>query len=168
MKLPWPGLLAGVLVAALGCAGLIRAAVPQSVATVGQGPSSPPIVVSGAYVRAPASPTGAAAAYFTVYNTTSRPDRLLSVVSGAGAVTVLHVLVDGRMSASPDGAVVPAHGKLVLSTGTGHAMIEQLFGQLKPGQSVNLQLTFASAGPIEVAAPVIALGAPAPTPGATK
>jgi len=42
-------------------------------------------------------------------------------------------------------------------------MIEKLFGPLKPGQSVNLALTFADAGTIDVSAPVIALGAPAPT-----
>jgi copper(I)-binding protein len=50
-----------------------------------------------------------------------------------------------------------------------------LFGTLTAGQSVNLQLTFANAGPIEVTAPVIAIFAPAPTaavppasPGATR
>jgi copper(I)-binding protein len=42
-------------------------------------------------------------------------------------------------------------------------MIEQLFGKLEPGQSVNLALTFERAGTIDVSAPVVALGAPAPT-----
>ncbi len=72
------------------------------------------------------------------------------------------------MSTDSDGAVIPAHGKLVLSTGKGHVMIEQLFGTLKPGQNVNLALTFERAGEIEVSAPVIALGAPAPTGGTSS
>ena len=58
--------------------------------------------------------------------------------------------------------VIPAHGSLVLSTGKGHVMIEQLFGTLLPGQNVDLELVFAKAGPIDVSAAVIALGAPAP------
>jgi copper(I)-binding protein len=63
--------------------------------------------------------------------------------------------------------VIPAHGKLVLSTGKGHVMIEQLFGKLLPGQSVNLELVFVRAGPIDITAPVIALGAPAPGSSST-
>jgi periplasmic copper chaperone A len=69
--------------------------------------------------------------------------------------------------------VIPPHGSLVLSTGKGHVMIEQLFGKLLPGQNVNLELTFARAEPVDVTARVIALGAPAPdgpppSSGATK
>jgi hypothetical protein len=46
-------------------------------------------------------------------------------------------------------------------------MIEQLFGKLLPGQSVNLELVFVQAGPIDITAPVIALGAPAPGSSST-
>ena len=163
MRIPLSTLVAGMAVAVLGAAGLIRGAVPLGVPSGGGTSGSAPIVVTGAYVREPAPPTDAAAAYFTVYNTTGTADRLLSVVTGAGQTSVLHTLVNGQMNPAPDGAVIPAHGTLVLSTGTGHVMIEKLFGPLKPGQSVNLALTFAGAGTIDVSAPVIALGAPAPT-----
>jgi copper(I)-binding protein len=71
------------------------------------------------------------------------------------------------MTAAGNGAVIPAHGSLVLSTGKGHVMIEQLFGKLLPGQSVNLELVFVRAGPIDITAPVIALGAPAPGSSST-
>ncbi len=162
MRIPLPAVAAGVLVAAVGAAGLIRGAVPPAAATGGATAASAPIVVSNAYVRQPAPPTDSAAAYFTVYNTTAKPDRLLSVTSGAGATAVLHATVNGVMQAATDGVVIPAKGSLVLSTGKGHVMIEQLFGKLLPGQNVNLELTFATAGPIDVTAPVIALGAPAP------
>ncbi|MDT4933978.1 MAG: periplasmic copper chaperone, partial [Pseudonocardiales bacterium] len=119
-----------------------------------------PIVVTNAYVRPPVPPTDVAAAYFTVYNTTDREDRLIAVATGAGATSVLHT---AGMTAAANGAVIPAHGSLVLSTGHGHVMIEQLFGKLRPGQTVNLDLTFENAGSIPVTAQVIAPGAPAPT-----
>jgi copper(I)-binding protein len=160
MRIPWPAVLGGTLVAAVGAAGLIRAAVPMG--TAGDTTDSQAIVVTNAYVREPAPPTDAAAAYFTVYNTTSQADRLRAVTSGAGATSVLHTIVDGKMTAAAQGAVIPAHGSLVLSTGKGHVMIEQLFGKLLPGQNVNLELVFVKAGPIDIIAPVIALGAPAP------
>lgn len=161
MKMPWPAAVGGVAIAILGAAGLIRGAVPLSPVRLAVS-NLDPIVVSNAYVREPAPPTDAAAAYFTVYNTTAKPDRLVSVTSGAGEVTVIHT---ADMKPAPNGVVIPAHSKLVLSTGHGHVMIEKLFGTLKPGQTVNLDLTFEKAGVISVAAKVIGLGAPVPTGG---
>jgi hypothetical protein len=61
--------------------------------------------------------------------------------------------------------VIPAHGSLVFKTGGGHVMIEGLYGTLKAGQQVSLELQFQNAGIVNVTAPVIALGAPAPTTG---
>jgi hypothetical protein len=164
VRLPWPAAVGGVALAVLGAAGLIRGAVPLSAATGGATSTAEPIVVSNAYVRPPAPPTKSAAAYFTVFNTTATPDRLVSVDSGAGATSVLHT---ANMTRDANGLVIPAHGKVVLSTGHGHVMIEQLFGKLKPGQTVNLNLTFARAGVITIAAKVIALGAPVPTGGSS-
>ena len=71
------------------------------------------------------------------------------------------------MTADSDGAVIPAHGKLVLSTGHGHVMIEKLFGQVRAGQTINLNLTFEHAGVVSIVAKVVALGAPAHTTGAS-
>jgi hypothetical protein len=164
VRLPWPAAVGGVALAVLGAAGLIRGAVPLSAATGGATSTAEPIVVSNAYVRPPAPPTKSAAAYFTVFNTTATPDRLVSVDSGAGATSVLHT---ANMTRDANGLVIPAHGKVVLSTGHGHVMIEQLFGKLKPGQTVNLNLTFARAGVITIVAKVIALGAPVPTGGSS-
>ncbi|MCU1656353.1 MAG: hypothetical protein JWO57_1009 [Pseudonocardiales bacterium] len=167
MRLPLPAVAAGALLLIAGAAGLVRGAVPQAIASGGSSAAAP-IVVTNAYVRPPVPPSQTAAAYFTVYNTTAQDDTLTSVTTGAGAVAVLHTIVNGTMVAAANGVVIPAHGTLVLSTGNGHVMIEQLFGRLLPGQNVNLELTFANAGPITVTAPVIALGAPVPSTGATK
>lgn len=165
MRLPWPALAAGTVIAALGAAGLVRAAMPQAATGSSPAPSAAgPIAVTGAFVRAPAPPTQIAAAYFTVYNTTGTPDRLLSVESGAGASAMLHRdTPDGRMIPEPGGVVIPAHGTLVLTVGKQHVMIEGLYGKLLPGQTVNLELDFQNAGSIDVVAPVVSATAPAPT-----
>jgi periplasmic copper chaperone A len=83
-------------------------------------------------------------------------------VSGASAETVIH---DAKMQNQAGGLPIPAHSKVVLSVGHGHVMLEKLFGTVRPGQTVNLDLTFQRAGVISVAAKVIAFGAPVPTGG---
>lgn len=166
MNRPPATAFAAGIVAVLGLAGLIRGAVPQTAVSAG-GAATDPIVVSGAYVREPASPD-VAAAYFTVYNTTGTADALTSVVSGAGEDAVLHADTNGSMTVTAGGLPVPAHSSVTLSPGKGHVMIEHLLGPLRPGQYVNLQLTFAKAGPVNVSAPVIAINAPAPTAGASR
>jgi copper(I)-binding protein len=157
MKLSWPGMAVGLLIAAVGTAGLVRGATGQATASAGD-TGAAPIVVADAFVRPPVPPTQLAAAYFTVYNTTGVDDTLLSVVTGAGRTAVLHKEVDGVMTAIEGGVVVPAHGSLVLSVGKGHVMIGDLFGPLRAGQSVNIELTFANAGPVDVVAPVKPFG----------
>ena len=169
MRIPVPIAAGAAIVAIVGGAGLVRGAQPLPVGNVGSSSSSAPIVVSNAYVRAPAPPTDSAAAYFTVYNTTATPDRLETVLSGAGAETVLHVEgPNGDMAVTAAGPVIPAHGSLVFKAGGGHVMIENLYGTLKAGQSVSLELTFQNGGVVDVTAPVIALGAPAPATGGTS
>ena len=158
--------VAGV-VAVVGLAGLIRGAVPQAAAGGGGTPSTPaaaPIVVTNAYVREPASPD-VAAAYFTISNTTDTDDTLLGVDSGAGKTTALH---NSAMAEMTGGLRIPAHSSVTLSPGNGHVMIEDLLGPLQPGQTVNLQLTFAHNIPLIVEAPVIAINAPAPGASASS
>ena len=168
MRIPLPAVVGASLVALLGVVGVVRGAQPLPAGSSGT-PNTNSIVVSGAYVRAPAPPTDEAAAYFTVYNTTGTPDRLETVLSGAGAQTVLHVeTASGSMVVSAAGPVIPAHGSLVFRTGGGHVMIEKLYGTVKAGQSVSLELQFQNAGIVNVTAPVIALGAPAPTTGGSS
>jgi copper(I)-binding protein len=155
---------AAALVGLAGFAGLIRGAVPLAAAG-SDSVASDPIVVSGAYIREPASPD-VAAAYFTVYNTTAADDTLTKVSTGAGADAELHA--NGSMTVTPGGLRIPAHSSVTLSPGKGHVMIERIYGTLKPGQIVDIELDFARAGPVIVSAKVIAIGAPAPTAVPTK
>ncbi len=156
-RLPLPLIAAALLILA-GLAGFVRGSEPPAAeadtATVRQAP----IAVSGAYVREPANGINAAA-YFTLYNTTDTAESLTAVQSGAGAQTSLHT-DSMRHSAALS---IPAHGSATLSPGKGHLMIEKLYGPLKAGQSVNLQLTFQRSGQLLLTAPVIAVTAPAPT-----
>ncbi len=173
--------LAAAVVLVAGLVGVVRGALPESSAASAAGSSSVDstsmagmqgmssnmaIVVDGAYLRQPANRINAAA-YFTVYNTTDTPDMLLSVASGAGAQTSVHIETAGGMQESDGGLPVPAHGSLALTPGNGHVMIEQLYGPLRAGQTVNVALTFAKAGQVLVTVPVIAVTAPAPSPAGT-
>jgi copper(I)-binding protein len=164
MRVPMPAVAAGLAVAALGAAGLVRAAVPSG---VDGATSAAPITVTGAFVRAPAPPTKTAAAYFTVHNNTGTADRLLTVTTGAARESMLHNDVNGRMTMLMSGVAVPAHGTLVLTAGQDHVMLEHLVGTMRAGQRVQLTLTFQHAGTIGVTAPVIAPGAAAPTGAGT-
>ena len=165
MKVSAAAVASAIVVGVLGATGLVlgqTSANSASAAGTGQ------VSVVNAYVRAPVPPTKLAAGYFTVYNTTSTPDRLLSVQTGAGGTATLHVEnANGVMTAmSANGVEIPAHGSFTLSTGTSHVMIGDLFGRLVAGQSVNMTVQFQNAGTVTVVAPVIAVGARAPTSAA--
>src|SRR5262249_37945044 len=156
------------VVAVLGLAGLIRGAVPQTVGGPALGgAATDPIVVSGALVREPGSPD-VAAEVFTGNIPTGHSHTLTLVATGAGWDTAVMADAGVTMSALATGLRIPAHSSVTLKPGKYHVMIEHLVGPLKPGQFVNLQLTFANAGPVNVSAPVIAINAPAPTVGASR
>jgi copper(I)-binding protein len=159
MRVPWPGVAAGVAAETLGTAGLVRGAMPESSGTSGTS-SADPIVISGAFLRPPLPPSKNAAVYFTVYNTTGKPDRLQAVTAAIGTDAVLHT---AGMSADPNGVVIPARGHLTLSVGHGHVMIEGVTTRLRAGEPVNLELDFQNAGPVDVSAPVVPLGRPTPS-----
>jgi hypothetical protein len=165
MRIPWPAVAAAVGVAVLGVAGLVGGAMPQtSAGSSSSSTSGDPIVVSGAYIHPPVPPTDTAAAYFTIDNTTSKPDRLVSVESGAGADTALHAMAaDGSMTVAANGVPVPAHGSVRFTPGGNHVMIEKVYGRLRVGQSVNLELDFANAGSLDISAEVVPLGTDSPT-----
>lgn len=158
MRLPWQAVAGGTLVLAVGAAGLVRGAMPQSAASDSAASSANPITVTGAYVRPPLPPTELAGAYFTVRNNTGQADRLLSVQTGAGAESVLHTVdASGAMSATGT-ATVPARGRLALTVGKAHVMISELFGPLRAGSQVNISLQFQNAGSVDVVAPVVPYG----------
>jgi copper(I)-binding protein len=160
-------LLAGLAVL-IGMAGLVRGSVPQTGVTAPATPAGASIVVGGAYLRVPANDLNTAA-YFTIYNTSATADVLTSISSGAGGdVSLQSYDSSGAMTGMAGGLTIPAHSSVVLTPGKVHVMIQQLYGPLAAGQTVNFQLTFQRAGLVLVTAPVIGLLAPAPTAVAPK
>lgn len=148
---------------ALGAAGLV-AGWAGSADSSGGPAAQRAISITGAWVRQPVPPIRSAAAYFTVHNTTSRPDELVAVTTDAGTSAVLHTA-----GMTPAGTVtVPAHGALRLSTGHGHVMIQGTKPEVSPGHRIQLDLRFIHAGVVSVQAPVISYLSSAPTSGGSS
>jgi periplasmic copper chaperone A len=183
-----PAYIAAAIALVLGAAGLgigaFAADTPAAVAAAGGSDSGPPdgvsagdITVSGAYVRQPASPD-VIAAYLSITNSGTEPDTLVAISTGAAKSATLHD-VPGVPGVTPNGSPAPTGTEhrptgpltiapgatITLSPGLGHIMLENPTGTLKVGDRVSLNLTFQRSGQILVEAPVIAIGAPAPTGG---
>ncbi|RWC39826.1 copper chaperone PCu(A)C [Mesorhizobium sp.] len=103
-----------------------------------------------------ATPPGAkvAGGYFTVTNTGSSPDRLLSISSEISAKAELHEMgvKDGVMTMRPvsGGLKIPAGGKVALAPGGYHLMFVGLKQQPKQGETFPATLTFEKAGTVTV------------------
>jgi copper(I)-binding protein len=138
--------------ATAGSALVLAAGIALVVLRLTSGSSSQGIRVSDAYMPQPASPS-VAAAYFTVHNSGGAPDTLESVSSDVAADTMLMETTGDTMSMS--GAVtVPAHGLFRLSPGGYHVMLTDPDRRLVEGDTVQLTVTFAHAGPITLTVPV--------------
>jgi copper(I)-binding protein len=161
----WPAaaIVAGTMVVA-GCgassSGASAAGPIPALSMTGGHSTLGDLTVTRAYIPDPASPS-TAAAYFTVANSGSTPDRLVSVTSsGFASSTVHHYLktADGAEEMVPltGGAVIPAHGRLVLQPGADHVMLMRPVRALRQGATAALTLVFAKAGRVTVRVPVVA------------
>jgi periplasmic copper chaperone A len=176
-----PAYVAGAIALVLGAAGLGVGAFAADTPTAsagGDGPadgvSAGDITVSGAYVRQPASPD-VVAAYLSITNNGKEADTLVAIATGVAKSAALHdvpgVTPSGATGQSggehqPTGPLTIDPGATItLSPGRGHIMLEGPTGTLKVGDRVSLVLTFQRSGQLLVEAPVIAIGAPAPTGG---
>lgn len=132
--------------AALAAAGALALAGCGS----GPGDGKAELSVGSAYMPQPVSDM--AAGFLTITNDGDAADRLTSVGSDLGRVTV-HETVDGAMQ-EVDGLDIPAHGSLVLESGGNHLMFEQLEQRPKQGQKVSVELRFDHSEPVTVEIPV--------------
>jgi copper(I)-binding protein len=111
-----------------------------------------------------ATPAGAkvAGGYFTVTNSGSTPDRLLSISSDISAKAELHEMgvKDGVMTMRPvsGGLEIPAGGKVALAPGGYHLMFIGLKQQPKQGEKFSATLTFEKAGAVTVEFAVEGMG----------
>lgn len=109
---------------------------------------------------------GNGAIYLTLINGTGAPERLLSAESPLAATVEFHETVNDngvlRMQPQPDGFEIPAGGSLAFQPGGKHIMLVELSQPLAVGDTVELTLNFAQAGPMVISASVVEIGATEP------
>ena len=151
-----------ILALFLGAVGLSTPAMaqtPEHPATAQVGD----LTLKGAFIRAtlPRSPTGAA--YVTITNDGATDDRLMSVTTPVGDRAVLHEMIEEddimSMRTLPDGLSIPAGETVSLVPGVAHIMIYGLDAPLVMGQTIDLSLTFETAGDVNVGFDVLKLNA---------
>jgi periplasmic copper chaperone A len=116
----------------------------------GSSGSKAELSVTSAYMPQPVSEM--AAGFLDIANKGAGKDRLTSVTSDDGPVTV-HETV-GQSMEEVTSLDVPAHGRLVFRSGGNHLMFDKLRRIPKQGDTVTVKLHFARSGPITVEMPV--------------
>jgi copper(I)-binding protein len=113
------------------------------------GPSK--ITVSGGEIRASLGGSPNSAAYMTIANDGSSPDRLLSVACDCAAQAIPHLseMKNGVMTMKATGPVViPAHGHVVFAPGGVHVMLTSVKRPLVAGRGQDMVLRFEHAGAV--------------------
>jgi len=123
------------------------------------------LTIDHAWARA--TPKGAAvgAAYLTIHNDGASADKLTAVSVDFATAQIHEMKKDNgvmQMRAVPDGLEIPAHATVALAPGGYHVMLVGLKHPLAKGETVEATLTFAHAGEVKVALPVLAVGAAGP------
>jgi copper(I)-binding protein len=122
---------------------------PQQAAAAA--PSPPLIGMTGAYLDPPASSGGPLYAYVTVRNNGGTADRLVGASSPwAAKVNV----VSGSSNAVVPWITVPAHGSVTLKANEQRLDLSDLKRVPKVGDTIQLDLNFATSGTVYVFAPV--------------
>ena len=128
---------------------------PRGSASIGH------IKITGAYIPQPATPS-VAAAYFTVTETGSQGDVLLSATSVPASQASLMQETEsganaGTMTDITGGLAIPADGAIALGPGGYHLMLTNPASPLTAGGSVTLSLRFKDAGTVTLKVPVTSL-----------
>lgn len=116
------------------------------------------VAVSDAWVRATPNGATTAAAYLTVTNKGSAPDRLIGGDSPAARTVQVHEMSMSNgvmhMGEVKGGAVIAPGGVLKLQPGGWHLMLIGLKAPLAAGSTVSVTLRFEKAGAIKLTLPV--------------
>lgn len=128
---------------------------PRGAASVGN------IKITDAYIPQPASPD-VATAYFTVTDTGSASDVLLSATSEPASQASLMQESEtganaGTMTDIAGGLSIPADGAVELGPGGYHLMLTNPASKLTEGETVVLDLRFKKAGTVTLKIPVTSL-----------
>jgi len=154
------GILGGLAAGALAATQF--AAAPAHAADYDVGP----IHIAQPWARATPKGASAGAAYMTITNTGTTPDRVTCVASEAAAQCQIHTMTmdGGVMKMRPvEGGLEIAPGETVtLKPSSLHVMFLNLKHPLQAGQTVAATLKFEKAGTAEIGFPILGIGAPAP------
>ncbi|GES30778.1 copper chaperone PCu(A)C [Streptomyces angustmyceticus] len=123
-----------------------------ALAGCGGADGAPRLKVAGPYMPQPVD-RNMAGAYFTVENSGGSADKLTSVTSDLSKDITLHKTVGTKME-QVDSMAIPAGGELRLSRGGNHLMFMGLKKKPAEGDTVTLELHFATAEPVKVTVPV--------------
>jgi len=122
-----------------------------------------PLNISAPFARAtlPNAPVGGG--FFTIENTGTQADRLISAASSvAGATQVHSMAMEGdvmKMGQLTEGLEIPAGETVVLAPGGAHVMFMGLNQAFVEGETVTVTLTFEKAGSVDLVLPVLATAA---------
>jgi copper(I)-binding protein len=149
------------------CGLLLAVLVMASLAAGCSSGSSAEIVVTDPWARASSAMSSAGAAYMTIQNNGSAADALIGASSPAATTVEVHetvVMGSPAPDASADGGMmgmqpikrleIPAGGTVELKAGSYHIMLIGLKQDLKPGDTIEITLTFEKAGEVKVNAAV--------------
>ena len=125
-----------------------------------------PIHITQPWARATPKGASSGAAYLTVTNTGTAPDKVSCVAADAAASCQIHSVTveDGVMKMRPvEGGLEIGPGETVtLKPSSFHMMLVGLKHPLEPDGTVEATLQFEKAGTIKIALPILPIGAPAP------
>ena len=119
-----------------------------------------------AWARAGARTAKAGAAFLSVVSMSGEADRLVSASSAAAEIVELHTHLNdnGVMRMRQVEAIdIPAGEEVHLAPGGFHIMLIGLTRQLVEGESLDIELVFERAGPVELTVPVMGIGHRGPT-----
>ncbi len=125
------------------------------------------VTVTDAWARATPAGTQTGAAYLTL--TSPAGDKLVGVTSPAAKTAQVHEMtMDGTIMRMREvsGLDLPPGKPVRLDPGGLHIMLTGLVAPLKRGQTLHLHLIFAHGSPVDVDAPIGAIGASAMPGGA--
>ena len=129
-----------------------------------------PIHIAQAWARTTPKNASSGAAYLTVTNSGTAPDRMSCAGSDAAGQCQIHTMSmeNGVMKMRPvEGGLEIRPGETVtLKPGADHLMLTQLKHPLETGSTIAATLQFEKAGAVKVDVPVLAMGAAAPGSGA--